>query len=225
MNALMKLKDRVSRIRRIKLYYTKVIVLIWLSIMIVLFGISMLVYVTYVTYGWNSKSKVEYTYVEKMIFNDFKNATIIDATHEIGTVTNNDLFRYKCSDEEFDLFTRCVEAEVTGEEPKGLTGDTAYYCKMHVAQVILNRIESPLFPDTMSEVILQPYAFSPTVDGRFYTVEISDLTREVCRDALLATTYDTVDGCEFFRSDSSYSPYGMYVFTDEVGHSFFKSYI
>lgn len=134
-------------------------------------------------------------------------------------------YRYEMTDEEFSMFVRCVEAEVTGTEHTfGLPYDDVYLAKLHVAQVILNRIESPNFPNTVEEVIFYPYAFSPVYDGRYYDVEIEDITIQACKDALLASTEDTVYGCEFFIQDRTYCKYGYYVFTDAVGHSFFKEY-
>jgi spore germination cell wall hydrolase CwlJ-like protein len=35
-----------------------------------------------------------------------------------------------------------------------------------VAQVTINRVESPLYPDTVCDVVLQPHQFSWTGDGR-----------------------------------------------------------
>ena len=134
-------------------------------------------------------------------------------------------YRYVMTDEEFSIFVRCVEAEVTGTEKSfGLDHEDVYEAKIHVAQVILNRIESPHFPDTVEEVIFQPYAFSPVSDGRYYDVEIEEMTINACRDALLSSTPDMVYGCEFFIQNRTYCKYGEYIFTDAVGHSFFKGY-
>ncbi|MFJ7729907.1 cell wall hydrolase [Neobacillus sp. NPDC097160] len=64
------------------------------------------------------------------------------------------------SDKEKDLFARLVEAEAKGEPYEG---------KVAVATVVLNRVESPQFPDTVTEVINEvvghAYAFSPVQNG------------------------------------------------------------
>lgn len=135
-----------------------------------------------------------------------------------------DYYRYIITEKEFEEFVRVVEAEVTGQNPKGLNYDEAFKCKLHVAQVILNRVESPYFPDTVHDVIFQKNAFTPLVDGRYYDVEISQVTIDACKAALLSSVEDTTYGCEFFSSGTKTCKYGSYVFTDEVGHSFFKSY-
>lgn len=64
------------------------------------------------------------------------------------------------SNEEKDLFARLVEAEAKGESYEG---------KVAVATVVLNRVESPEFPNTVTEVINEvvgdAYAFSPVQNG------------------------------------------------------------
>ena len=69
-------------------------------------------------------------------------------------------YRYVMNDEEFSMFVRCVESEVTGTEKSfGLDHEDVYEAKLHVAQVILNRIESPHFPNTVEEVIWKMRTF------------------------------------------------------------------
>ena len=125
---------------------------------------------------------------------------------------------------EFKEFVRVVEAEVTGSNPFGVGYEEAFRSKLRVAQVILNRVESDHFPDTVHDVIFQKNAFTPLLDGRYYEVEISQVTIEACLAALLKTTPDLTKGCEFFSSGTKECLYGSYKFTDSVGHSFFKSY-
>lgn len=133
-------------------------------------------------------------------------------------------YRYDITEKEFKEFVRVVEAEVTGDNPFGVDDEDAYESKLRVAQVILNRVESPHFPDTVHDVIFQKNAFTPLLDGRYYEVEISDITIQACKDALLSSTPDLTDGCEFFSSGTKTCLYGSYNFTDAVGHSFFNSY-
>lgn len=150
---------------------------------------------------------------------DYIPTITIDRTESIV-----DYYRYNITEKEFQEFVRVVEAEVTGEDPFGVGYEEAFNSKLRVAQVILNRVESPDFPDTVHDVIFQKNAFTPLVDGRYWEVEISQVTIDVCRKALLTATEDITNGCEFFSSGTNYCKYGSYVFTDSVGHSFFKSY-
>ncbi len=73
--------------------------------------------------------------------------------------------------EEYDLLLRIVEAEAGGEDEEG---------KLLVANVVLNRVESSEFPDSVSEVILQSSKgvtqFSPVSSGRIWRVKVSEET-------------------------------------------------
>lgn len=60
------------------------------------------------------------------------------------------------SDSEIDLLARLVRAEAQTESLEG---------KIAVACVVLNRIESPQFPDTLKEVIYAPGQFQPVKNG------------------------------------------------------------
>ena len=60
------------------------------------------------------------------------------------------------SDSEIDLLARLVRAEAQTEPLEG---------KIAVACVVLNRVESPQFPDTIKEVIYAPGQFQPVKNG------------------------------------------------------------
>lgn len=83
------------------------------------------------------------------------------------------------SDKDYETLLAIVEAESGGEDLKG---------RLLVANVILNRVDSELFPDTVTEVVWQNSGgspqFTPTVDGRIQTVEVSDTTREAVNRAI-----------------------------------------
>ena len=74
--------------------------------------------------------------------------------------------------EERKWLEKLVEAEAGGEPYRG---------KLAVATVIANRVESPIFPDTVMEVIKanngERHQFSPWDDGRIYEVEPSSATK------------------------------------------------
>ncbi|WP_078427768.1 cell wall hydrolase [Alkalihalobacterium alkalinitrilicum] len=61
------------------------------------------------------------------------------------------------SEEELDLLARIVRAEAQTEPFEG---------KVAVADVVLNRVESPQFPDTIKEVIYEPRQFQPVANGQ-----------------------------------------------------------
>ena len=86
---------------------------------------------------------------------------------------------YEVSEEDYDALLRLVEAEASGEDIKG---------KMLVANVVLNRVESGVFPDTIKEVIYQREGgraqFSPVATGKIDRVTVSDETVEAVDRAL-----------------------------------------
>lgn len=73
-----------------------------------------------------------------------------------------------------DLLARLISAEARGEP---YTGQVA------VGAVVLNRVESPAFPNTMSGVIYQSGAFTCLSDGQFWG-EVTDSSYKAARDAL-----------------------------------------
>ena len=73
-----------------------------------------------------------------------------------------------------DLLARLISAEARGEP---YTGQVA------VGAVVLNRVESPAFPNSMSGVIYQSGAFSCLQDGQFWGT-VTDSAYKAARDAL-----------------------------------------
>lgn len=92
-----------------------------------------------------------------------------------------------------EVLLRIVEAEATGQDVTG---------KMLVANVILNRVNSDRFPDTVEEVVFQKtgnkYQFSPIRDGRYYKVNISETTEEAVERVLYGE--DHSQGALYFMS-------------------------
>lgn len=72
------------------------------------------------------------------------------------------------------LLAKCVYAEARGET---YTGQVA------VAAVILNRVKSPDFPNTISGVIYQPWAFTAVNDGQI-NLEPNQTAYNAARDAM-----------------------------------------
>ena len=86
---------------------------------------------------------------------------------------------YEVSEEDYDALLRLVEAEASGEDIKG---------KLLVANVVLNRVKSGAFPDTIKEVIYQRQngraQFSPVATGKIDRVAVSEETVEAVERAL-----------------------------------------
>ncbi len=88
------------------------------------------------------------------------------------------------TEEDKEVLFRIVEAEATCEDIKG---------RMLVANVILNRVVSDNFPDSITEVVFQnngtTYQFAPIKDGRYWSVEVSDETIEAVERVLAGEDY------------------------------------
>lgn len=89
---------------------------------------------------------------------------------------------------ESELLARIVHAESKGEP---------YLGQVSVAAVILNRIDSPDFPNTLAGVIYQPGAFEPVSNGTINQDVPKDASaRKAAQEAL--NGYDPTGGCLYF---------------------------
>ena len=75
---------------------------------------------------------------------------------------------------DYDLLARIISAEARGE---------TYLGQVAVGAVVLNRIEHPSFPDTLSGVVYQKGAFSCLNDGQFYK-DVADSAYRAAIDAI-----------------------------------------
>ncbi|MGJ9456836.1 spore cortex-lytic enzyme [Oceanobacillus sp. CF4.6] len=78
------------------------------------------------------------------------------------------------SQNDIQLMANAVYGEARGEPYEG---------QVAVAAVILNRIESPTFPNTASGVIFEPRAFTAVADGQIW-LEPNDKAKEAVIDAI-----------------------------------------
>ena len=129
--------------------------------------------------------------------------------------------RMEISREDYEVLLKIVEAEAGGEDEEG---------KLLVANVVLNRVQSPKFPNTVKEVVFQQEngttQFSPVSDGRFYSVTVSEETKEVVERALCGE--DISQGALYFASRENADPERMKWFDNNLellfsygGHEFF----
>ena len=94
-----------------------------------------------------------------------------------------------------EMLARCVEAEAGNQ---GLEG------KRLVVDVILNRVKDPEFPDTIREVISQPYHFSVYWNGAMDRAEVSEETWQAIRMELNEISYPGV----LYFTNEGYLDYG-----------------
>ena len=94
------------------------------------------------------------------------------------------------------ILERIVEAEATG-------GNVSQ--KMNVASCVLARVQSTDWPDTVKDVVFQvtsgTYQFTPLKDGRYYTVTITDATKEAVENVAKS---GLTHSCLWFCSKGSY---------------------
>lgn len=130
--------------------------------------------------------------------------------------------KIKLSGEDKEVLLRIVEAEATGESVEG---------RMLVANVILNRVNSKQFPDTVKKVVFQKtgrkYQFSPIRDGRYYSVTISRKTRQAVERVLDGE--DESQGALYFMARGQASKSNVRWFDNHLtklmkygGHEFYK---
>ena len=100
------------------------------------------------------------------------------------------------SDEDYENLLQIVEAEAGTEDLQG---------RILVANVIMNRIKYPEFPNNATDVIWQYIdgvaQFSPVADGRISEVVPTDETKEAVRQALEGVDYS--EGALFFIQKSA----------------------
>lgn len=111
------------------------------------------------------------------------------------------------TENEITMMLKCIETEAH---------EASFDCKVNVANVILNRIESDQFPTDPVELITQKNQFAYGRDN------ISDSTVYALLYAYMIE--DTTNGCIAFRSDYSPNEWNGWTkqFTDESGHTFYK---
>ncbi|MGB4337165.1 MAG: cell wall hydrolase [Bacillota bacterium] len=90
-----------------------------------------------------------------------------------------------------DLLARVVAAEAEGEPYQG---------QVAVAAVIMNRVKSRQFPNTLSGVVFQPHAFESVTNGLIWRRSPSSAAYAAARDAI--NGYDPTYGCLFFWNPS-----------------------
>lgn len=101
--------------------------------------------------------------------------------------------KYQLPQDELEVLLKIVEAEAGCEDEEG---------KLLVANVILNRLNSPKFPDTITEIVFQREngvaQFSPVYDGSYGSVKVSEETVKAVGRALEGE--DISDGALYFAA-------------------------
>lgn len=105
---------------------------------------------------------------------------------------------------DLNLLARCVYAEARGEP---YTGQVA------VAAVVLNRVRSSKFPNTISDVIYQPLAFTAVADGQI-NLAPNDTAYKAAQDAL--NGWDPTNGCLYYYNPATATSKWIWSLTVEL---------
>ena len=98
-----------------------------------------------------------------------------------NSVTSSDLY----------LLAKCVHPEARGEP---------YVGQVAVAAVILNRVKDAAFPNTISGVVYQPWAFTAVNDGQI-NLEPNSTAYQAAQDAL--NGWDPTYGCLYYYNPTT----------------------
>ena len=147
----------------------------------------------------------------------FKNYKAIQEEYSDWIDKDETIYDYFNQDE-LELLFRIVETEVRGDEN--------FDEKVNVASVIFNRIGHEDFPMTLTDILTQRSPspqFSSYISGAYKNVEVTDTTILACEYAFQIG--DTTNGALYFDSTNGHSWADRnreYIFTDAVGHSFYR---
>lgn len=128
---------------------------------------------------------------------------------------------YEVSEADYIALLKIVEAEASGED---LTG------RILVANVVLNRVKSSKFPDTIEAVVYQGAGgkaqFSPVSTGKIERVRVSEETVEAVERALCGE--DPSEGALYFVAPAHANPANLQWFRNSLtklfdyhGHEFY----
>lgn len=119
--------------------------------------------------------------------------------------------------DEAQMLMKIAMAEAEGEDIKG---------KAMVMAVVLNRVDSPDFPNSVHDVIFQEYKgvyqFSPVEDGRYYEIE-PDIDCHIALAEIERGEYDTVDALYFENAGDCWQSNNCEYLGTVGHHKFYKN--
>jgi len=124
---------------------------------------------------------------------DSQSDLVIISAEDVNVIPNRDPIHL--TNEDYEVLLKIVEAEVGTED---------LFTRTMIANVIINRMQHDYYPDTIKEVVFQNngkvYQFSPILDGRYFDIKVTSMTREAVDDALAG--YDNSKGALAFVNRS-----------------------
>ncbi len=107
------------------------------------------------------------------------------------TLTSSSSSNSSYSSQDVYLLAKCIHAEARGEP---------YMGQVAVGAIVLNRVKSSSFPNTISGVIYQPYAFTAVIDGQM-NLEPNQTAYNAARDAM--NGWDPTNGCIYYYNPAT----------------------
>lgn len=129
---------------------------------------------------------ISYNYEELEVYNNVLAATKDQSS--TSTEKNTDQSSIDNSGDMVDLLARLINGEARGEPYKG---------QVAVGAIVMNRVKSSEFPDTIAGVIYQKGQFSCVTDGQFNKpIDENSTVYKAAREAINGA--DPTNGCLFF---------------------------
>ncbi|MFT3982929.1 MAG: cell wall hydrolase [Lachnospiraceae bacterium] len=113
--------------------------------------------------------------------------------------------------EDFDALCKIVHSEAGSEDMEG---------QILIANVVMNRVQSDIFPSDIQEVILQVGQFEPVSRGGYFSAKPSKTTREAVMRALNGEDFS--QGALYFQKSTSKIWGGREYLFRHGNHSFYK---
>ena len=134
---------------------------------------------------------------------EFETETVAEPSNSIEEETQTEL-ETKYTEYDFELLARVIEAEAGGESD---------YHKLCVGTVVMNRVDSEKYPDTIEGVIYQP--------GQYQCVTNSHINKEPSESSYEAAK-SILDGRRMFRSSVVYqAEFIQGKVVEKVGNTYF----
>lgn len=100
---------------------------------------------------------------------------------------------YSYRDYELDVLAQLIEAEAGGNTLQAMTS---------VGAVVMNRVKSDRFPDSIVQVVYSGGSFDSVIDGSIASVKPSELAYRAAEDATLG--FDPTEGALYVLHGASY---------------------
>lgn len=116
-----------------------------------------------------------------------------------------------CTVDEIDLLNRVVQCEAQSEDLQG---------RILIANVILNRVATGIWGDTIEEVVKAPGQFDPVGNGAYKVVEPDETTKEA---VLIALNGENISEGALYFQKSAAKNWGNKTYLFRYGaHSFYR---